>query len=171
MKNLNKLRKLLNGANRPTYVGLRSYKTAAGEIQNVVLNVGADYYQTKERDLVKLNSIDLNLISHSSGLPLNILTEAKRKIELSLNIHRKDYTYTIVSPGLKKHNQSGEYYLYGYALNGLKRVIVPGEYNSKPLTTADLARKELEKHLMTSYYRQYKLANTSQIKIKKQLLK
>jgi hypothetical protein len=64
--------------------------------------------------------------------------------------------YTIISNGLKVHNESGELYVFGFSVS--KKVIVEGTYkkvNSRELT---LAKKFIQKECMKStQYRQYKV--------------
>ena len=156
---------------RPSFVGLREYLTGAGELQNVVINVGLDYYEMKKIDIEKLNLIDLKEVSASAGISMVDLIQAKDKITASLFNDRKYTVYTQVAPGIKQHNVTGEYYLHGYTWKGQKKVLKPGTYKYKPIAEEVKARLELEKNLLTPAYRIFKLSKLNEIRINKNKLK
>jgi hypothetical protein len=159
--------KLLNVCKRPTFIGLHHYETAAGEVQNVVLNIGLDYYVQKERDVDRLNNLDIESISLSSGLSIKELERARDEIRVSLHRHRKSSVYVDVAPGLKKHHSTGQYYLTGFCWKGLKKVIKPGTYSS---SSFDRAKNELNKYLISPSYRQYKIEQLEELKVNKILV-
>ena len=148
-----------------SFVSIKGYTNSFGEVSNNLVNVGASLSNAKLKDIETLQSLDVTTLGGDS-----ILLE-KARVELinsfvSPNENRSNGqidAYTIVAKGVKVHNETGEIYIFG--LRNSKTVIEQGVYpivNSRALT---LAKNQLRKDLKSNKFTQYKLSNTSTIKM------
>jgi hypothetical protein len=154
---------LVKSPNGVTLVSIKGYRNSYGEISNNVVNVGASLSNAKNKDIEKLQSLDVTTYGDS------ILLE-KARVELINSFIKPNENrsqgqidaYTIVAKGIKVHNETGEIYIFG--LRKDKKVIEQGVYpivNSKPLT---IAKNTLKKNLKSSKFTQFKLSATSVIR-------
>jgi len=146
-------------------VSIKGYTNSFGEVSNNLVNVGASLTNAKAKDITTLQSLDVTTLGGDS-----ILLE-KARVELinsfiNPNENRSQGqidAYTIVTKGIKVHNETGEIYIFG--LRNSKTVIEQGVYpivNSRALT---IAKNQLKKDLKSSKFTQYKLSSTSIIKL------
>jgi hypothetical protein len=146
-------------------VSIKGYTNSFGEVSNNLVNVGASLTNAKAKDVTTLQNLDVTTLGGDS-----ILLE-KARVELinsfiNPNENRSQGqidAYTIVTKGIKVHNETGEIYIFG--LRNSKTIIEQGVYpivNSRALT---IAKNQLKKDLKSSKFTQYKLSNTSVIKL------
>jgi len=150
----------------PEFVSIE-YTNTKGETSRQVINVGVSYQKVLENSLNQLNTIDVNALKQeatSKNIDENLIDTAVSELEgsISRSLSRPEQldvgdvsNYETLSKGIKVHRTTGELYLSGLVRS--KSVITPGTYKevkSRPLT---LAKKLVEKHLMFSKYRQFKL--------------
>lgn len=146
-------------------VSIKGYTNSFGEVSNNLVNVGASLTNAKAKDVTTLQNLDVTTLGGDS-----ILLE-KARVELinsfiNPNENRSQGqidAYTIVTKGIKVHNETGEIYIFG--LRNSKTIIEQGVYpivNSRALT---LAKNQLKKDLKSSKFTQYKLSSTSVIKL------
>lgn len=164
-------------ANGCTFVRIKNYTNAQGEVQDVTINVGVSYENAKAKDIEFLKSLDVSTLSHSyENVDATLLEEAREallaaaiKPNKAMSKGQKD-AYTHVYNGIKFHNESREYYVFGAKVKGTKIVKVEGEYKAdtrRPLTIAkDIIRKELR----APKYRQYKVGELKGVAIKGEVL-
>lgn len=149
-----------------SFVSIRNYTNTSGETSNNLINVGMSYTNAKKKDIETLET--LNVKEHSfKSTPENI--EAARVALIAAFIApdkarsegQKD-AYTVISEGIKVHNETGQIYIYGYREK--KEVLKAGEYkvvNSSDLT---IAKNELRKLLRTGKFTQYALEMGNEIR-------
>ena len=148
-----------------SFVSIKGYTNAYGEVSNNLVNVGASLTNAKAKDVETLQSLDVTTLGGDT-----ILLE-KARVELinsfvSPNENRSNGqidAYTIVGKGIKVHNESGEIYIFG--LRNSKSIIEQGVYpivNSRPLT---LAKNQLKKDLKSNKFTQFKLSSTATIRM------
>lgn len=165
MNNLLDLIVSFSKTNGCTFVRIKDYTNAQGEVQDVTINVGVSYENAKAKDIETLKTLDVSALNHNYEGIDNILLEEAREELLAAAIKpnkamsngQKD-AYTHLVKGIKVHNETKELYVYGTKVNGTKVVKTEGEYKEdtrRPLTIAkDIIRKELR----TPNYRQYKVS-------------
>lgn len=146
-------------------VSIKGYRNSFGEVSNNLVNVGASLTNAKAKDIETLQGLDVTTLNGDT-----ILLE-KARVELinsfiNPNENRSQGqidTYTIITKGIKVHNETGEIYIFG--LRNSKTVIEQGVYpivNSRALT---IAKNQLKKDLKSNKFTQYKFSSTSTIKM------
>jgi len=170
-----------NSIKGASFIGLRGYKNASGEVSDITLNIGVSYQKQLQKDLDKLNTITdetLVILSNESNLPIETLTQAivdlidstNKNLSKDLAEHTASSitqidTYMNITTGVKLHKTSMEVFINGFLEK--KKVIQAGVYKevkSKPLTIAkNLITKFLD--LNTAKVRMYKFNNIDSIKI------
>lgn len=148
---------------KSAFVGIRDYTNKYGEVSNYTILIGSNRYACKERDIAKLKLA----LQELEGVKLQACLEMIQSLEKPSETRSEAQTnaYTIITDGVKVHNDTGQIYVYGRKM--AKVVKVKGEYpvvNSRPKT---LAKRELENELKleSHLYRQYILDNINQIAI------
>lgn len=151
----------------PEFVSLE-YTNSKGETSKQTINVGVSYQNVLESSLNQLASLNRDVVrqaAESKGLDPALADTAISEIEgsLSRSLSRPEQVeiadvsnFENLSKGIKMHRVTGELYLSGLVRS--KTVISPGTYKevkSRPLT---LVKKLIEKELMFSKYRMFKLA-------------
>jgi hypothetical protein len=147
-----------------TFVSIKDYTNSFGEVSNNLINVGASLTNAKLKDVETLKKLDVTTLVGDS-----ILFE-KARLELidsfiNPNENRSQgqiNAYTIISKGIKVHNETGEIYIFG--LRKSKVVTTKGIYpivNSRALT---IAKNTLKKDLKSSKFTQYKLSSSAIIR-------
>lgn len=150
-----------------SFVSIKEYTTGAGEVQDLVLNIGIDYKKAKEKSLRKIQNLDINK-HKGSGFGKQVLAQAKLEIETSLSkesslVNPYSYPYA----GFKEHDDSKELYIYGMLLKSHKKISIKGEYREVNSSEKTLAKRYLSSLLPISNYRQYKLNNAKELIINK----
>lgn len=151
----------------PEFVSLE-YTSSKGETSHQTINVGVSYQSVLEKSLNQLAALDRAAIEQevtSKGLDTALIDTAVSELEgsLSRSLSRPEQVeiadvsnFETLSKGIKMHRVTGELYLNGLVRS--KTVVTPGTYKevkSRPLT---LVKKIIEKQLMFSKYRMFKLA-------------
>lgn len=151
----------------PEFVSLE-YTNSSGEKSKQVINVGVSYQSVLEKSLNQLAAVDREALKQeatSKGIDPALIDTAINEIEgsISRSLSRPEQVeisdvsnYETLSKGIKMHHTTKELYLSGLVRS--KTIITPGTYKevkSRPLT---LAKKIIEKLLMSSKYRMFKLA-------------
>ena len=148
-----------------SFVSIKGYTNAYGEVSNNLVNVGASLTNAKAKDVETLQALDVTTLGGDT-----ILLE-KARVELingfvNPNENRSQgqiEAYTIVAQGIKVHNETGEIFIFG--LRNAKTIIEQGIYpivNSRPLT---LAKNSLKRDLKSSKFTMFKLSSTTAIKM------
>jgi len=177
MSNLIDLLASFSKSNGCTFVRIKDYTNAQGEVQDVTINIGVSYENAKAKDIETLKTLDVSTLSHNYDNVDNTLLEEARKELLAAAIKpnkamsngQKD-AYTHIVKGIKVHNETKELYVYGRKVNGTKVIKTEGEYKAdtrRPLTIAkDIIRKELR----APKYRQYKVSEVKSVAAKGEVL-
>jgi hypothetical protein len=148
-----------------SFVAIKGYTNAYGEVSNNLVNVGASLTNAKAKDIETLQGLDVTTFGEDT-----LLLE-KARVELinafiKPNENRSQgqiEAYTIVAKGIKVHNESGDIHIFGLRVS--KSIIEQGVYpivNSKPLT---LAKNTLRRELKSNKFTQYKINATTAIKL------
>lgn len=163
-----------------SFVALRGYTDAKGEIQNCTINVGLSYERAKLKDVKFLSDLNVSKFSEvvsleSHGFGVETLEEARLELLEALinpSVKRSEgqiNAFSFVCRGLKQHIASGDYYIFGYSVT--KTVVIAGETKvdtRKPLTKAkDFLRS---KFLKAAKYRQYNVSRLTSIALNKTTL-
>ena len=160
-----------------TFVRVKNYTNAHGEIQDVTINVGTSYENAKKRDLQYLQGLKVNTIKHNySDVSAELLEAARLELINSIVNPNKVMSeaqktaYVHLMDGLKFNPETEQLYIYGTKVEGTKVVKQEAEYKAdtrKPLTKAkDIIRKDMS----TGKYRQYVLSRLGEVTINKQTL-
>lgn len=177
MNNLFNLMSELIKKNGCTFVRVRNYTNAQGEIQDVTINVGTSYENAKKRDLQFLQSLKVGSLKNSyADVSTELLEVARLELISSILAPNKAMSeaqknaYVHLMDGLKFSPETKQLYIFGTKVEGTKVVKQEGEYKAdtrKPLTKAkDLLRSKLS----TGKYRQYVLSQLGEVTINKQTL-
>jgi hypothetical protein len=160
-----------------TFVRVKNYTNAQGEIQDVTINVGTSYENAKKRDLQFLQGLNVSTIKHNYSDVTPELLEAAR-VELINSIltpnkvmsEAQKNAYVHLMDGLKFSPETKQLYIFGTKVEGTKVVKKSAEYKAdtrRPLTKAkDIIRKDMS----TGKYRQYVLSQLGEVTINKQTL-
>jgi len=177
MKNLIDLIVSFSKANGCTFVRIKDYTNAQGEVQDVTINVGVSYENAKAKDIEFLKGLDVSTLSHNyENVDVTLLEEAREallaaaiKPNKAMSKGQKD-AYTHLVKGIKVHNETEELYVFGTKVKNTKVVKKQGEYKAdtrRPLTIAkDIIRKELR----APKYRQYKVSELKGVAAKGEVL-
>ena len=147
-----------------SFFSIRNYKAkGSGEVANHLINIGIDYAATKKKDEAMLRKLDLVKAKKEGKFKseLEHLQEAKAKLIVSLVNPSETASngqidaYTVLTNGIKVHNEKGELFVYGFAHS--KTVITEGKPKTKSSNPVIIAQNELEKIMKSKKYRQYSL--------------
>jgi len=152
-----------------SFVSIRNYKNAIGEVSNYLINVGIRYEVAKAKDIAFLENIVLSNYVFKSSIELIekarlILIEAFIKPNEARSNGQID-AYTTIFAGVKVHNETGVIYVYGYKES--KTIIIQAdEKEPKKDTRSELtkAKDELRKLLKTGKFTQYAIGEGNTIK-------
>lgn len=142
-----------------TFFSLKNYTNRNGEVSDNTINIGINYEKSKLQDIYFLETIDLTKYEFKSTQ--NDIVDAKKELIAAFlkpdqnRSNGQTDAYTIITKGVKVHNETGLLYIYGYRVS--KRVIKEGVYpvvKSSPLT---IAKNELRKLLKTGKFTQYSI--------------
>lgn len=151
---------ILNSPTRVSFLSLKNYKNSQGEVSNNLINIGINYGKSKLQDIETLRNLDVTTLKDVKSKVIDL---EKAKVELITAFEKPDANrskgqtdaYTIISDGIKVHNETGVLYLYGYRVS--KNVIVEGEYKAVNSSALTIAKNELRKLLKTGKFKQYSL--------------
>lgn len=145
------------------------YTNREGEVSTITVQYGVSVENLYRKDIAMLHNViipELEAAGDQASADAARIILASREKSLTEGIgQRDDYTnretYTVVCPGIKVHNVTGDIYLTGLVVS--KTVEVPGTYkavNHRPLT---ILKAAVERRLPSAKYRQYKLPNVARI--------
>jgi hypothetical protein len=153
---------LLGASKMPKFIGVRGYETKEGKVANYVVQVGADYRNKLAYDVELLtkyaHSMDVTLLDADDILAATeLLNEYRERLnptkENKRSTAQKD-AYTVLNNAVKRHNENGKYYVYGFAIQS--KTLVPAPAKEKPTKSnpVALAKSRLIKalKLKTSRY-------------------
>ena len=169
MKTLEQTMQLLISAHTikgVSYVGVRFYENAQGEISNQLLNVGVSYEKMMLNDFQALQSNKENVFSElGKKFSKELLDKAYNELYLSLEkrlskpeikealrlendktIRRSDAqidAYTQITTGVKVCNETKEIHVYGFVER--KTVLVPIEYEKSVSRDLTICKRAIEK--------------------------
>ena len=149
-----------------SFVSIRNYKNASGEVSNNLINIGISYEKAKQKDIAFLENIDFSNYQFKSEL--SVLEQAKNELIASFikpNENRSNGqidAYTPIVSGLKVHNETGLLYIYGYREN--KTILIEGTYKSVNSSKLTIAKNELRKLLKTGKFTQYSIEIGNEIR-------
>lgn len=160
-----------------TFVRVKNYTNAQGEVQDVTINVGTSYENAKKRDLQFLQGLNVSTLKHNySDVNPELLETARLELIKSIIAPNKAMSegqknaYVHLMDGLKFSPETKQIYIFGTKVEGTKVVTKAAEYKAdtrKPLTKAkDIIRKDMS----TGKYRQYVLSQLGAVTINKQTL-
>ncbi len=140
-----------------SFFSIKNYTNKSSEVSNQLINIGVDYGKTKIKDIEFLRNLDITKTDlyqwKSSLVDLEIaraaLIAAFEAPDKARSEGQKD-AYTVISNGVKVHNETGALYIYGYRVN--KTVLVKGEYKEVKSSKETIAKNELRKLLKTGNF-------------------
>jgi len=162
------LEKRLSEISGVSLVSIKNYTNSRGETENVIINIGASYEKSKQKDIEFLEGLKIEELETDLGK--DYLVQAKldlieRLKKPSVNkSEAQTNAYTWISNGLKIHNETGEVYVTGMKVR--KTVKEEGEKKQdtrKPLTKA---KDYLRSMLKSTKYRQYKVSKINSITLR-----
>jgi hypothetical protein len=169
-----------------SFVGVRNYTNLQGEISNQTFVVGISYANLLNNDLQKLTDFDINAVINEYPNDKLIVLKAYNEMLTSLikrtstdeakaelrrlndvTIKQSDAqknAYDNVANGLRKK----ETILYVYGLRVRKTILVSIEYPKTNSATKTIIKRIITKkaNLQGGNFRQYKLGNMENLKIK-----
>ena len=143
-----------------SFFSIKNYTNKNGEVSNQLINIGIKYDNMKAKDIEFLQSLDVTTLTDakSSKVDLEIakaeLIAAFIKPDENRSNGQKN-AYTVISNGIKVHNETGLLYIYGYKVN--KTVLVKGEYKTVNSSAKTIAKNELRKLLKTGKFVNFSL--------------
>lgn len=133
-----------------------------GEVANYLLNIGVSIENLYRKDITTLTDLLPTLTGDHLSVAQEILDSLNESLEKGIGnnsryVHSAENadTYTNLEgfPGVKVHNETGDIYVSGILVR--KTVIVEGTYKEVKSRPRTLIKKELEKGLRKSKYRQF----------------
>lgn len=149
--------------NSPTgvsFFSIKNYTNSSDEVSNNLLNVGINFETAKQKDIAFLRELDVTTLENvkSSKIDLEkakvVLIEAFEKPNENRSNGQKD-AYTIITSGVKVHNESGLLFIYGFRVS--KQVLKEGVYKSVKSSALTIAKNELRKLLKTNKFKQFSI--------------
>ena len=147
--------------------GKNDKKVIVPKIANYVINVGAKYNNAVAKDIQTLQNMDVTDAKFGFKSDVATLLAAKTELINSFikpNENRSNgqiNAYTVISAGLKVHNETGLLYVYGYKLR--ETVLQKGEYLPTKSSALTIAKNELRKRLRTGKFTQFSLSVGNEI--------
>ena len=141
-------------------VSIKGYTNTYGEVSNNIVNIGASLDNAKVKDIQSLKGkIGTTDIEEQARLELIKSLETPHANRSRGQIE----AYTIITKGLKVHNETGEIYVFGLRMK--KEVIEEGTYPSVNSRALTIAKNVLRKDLKSSKFTQFKISEMGEIKI------
>lgn len=145
---------LSNSPTGVTFFSVKNYTNKFGEVSNQKINVGTNYGKMKLKDIETLQNLDITKMQwKSSMVDIEIARTALIEAFISPDKARSEGqtdAYTVISNGIKVHNETGVLYLYGYRVR--KTVLVEGIYPTVKSSASTIAKNELRKLLRTNKF-------------------
>ena len=137
-----------------SFFSIKNYTNKSGEVSNQLINIGVKYAATKEKDIKFLRELDVTTMQWQSAMvdiekARTALIEAFIAPDKARSEGQID-AYTVITDGVKVHNETGLLYIYGYRVN--KTVLVEGEYKTVNSSKETIAKNELRKLLKTGNF-------------------
>jgi len=137
-----------------SFFSIKKYANRHGEVSNQLINIGVNYQNQVEKDIDFLRNLDITKHQWKSS---SVEIE-KARVELIESFLRPSKSrsdgqknaYTIITDGIKVHNETGKLYIYGYRVS--KTVLEEGSYPIVNHSVSTLAKNELRKHLKTNNF-------------------
>jgi len=154
----------LTAKNGTQFVGVRNYTNANGEVSNSVILSGYSYENAKAADLLALQQTNADKMASIVGYSVELVKDAMAQLEKSLTnadkVRSEAQTdaYTVLTNGVKMHNESSDLYLTGLRVS--KKVLVKGTYKEVKSKDITLCKNAIKKALdfKTNKIVQYKLS-------------
>jgi len=145
------------------------YTNQKNELAKRLINIGTSYESACKEDLETLNSNEIvyeaNEKYSKADFDLAML-EKKQSVQNSLNQDNNDAhsvgqkeAYITITTGVKYHVEKQKLYIFGTAVRTI--IIEKGEYKEVKSSAKTLAKKDIEKKLRTSKYRNFLVENVS----------
>ena len=167
-----------------SFVGVKGYTNAKGEVSDQTFNVGIDYVKAMQNDLKKLLAVDYRKIATTltkaeqesayneviASFTKRLADEKTREALLAkgdstiVRSEAQKDAYEHIAKGLKV--QGNDLYIYGFVVR--KKVIKPGVYKTVNSREKTIFKDKIEKaaKLQTDNYRQFKVGNIAELNIK-----
>lgn len=175
--------KKFDGLKGASFIGIKEYFNAHGEVANINLLTNISTMNAKVNDLLKLKAVsEKELIFLSTKNPIIKLDVFKIALaeliasgEKNTSVNSEDHTvasqaqadaYVHISHGVKIHKDTMDLFIDGFLRN--KKVLVKGEYKEKNSRDKTIAKDLIGKYcaLRMNDYRQYNLGHADQILVK-----
>ena len=135
--------------------GLNDKKTLVTKIADYRINVGISYEKQKQKDIVRLQNLDVTTLTGFKSSSAMLLKAKEELINsfIKPNENRSNGqldAYTTIRNGVKVHNETGKLYIYGYKLN--ETVIRKGDKIPTKHSELTIAKMELQTLLKTSKF-------------------
>lgn len=162
------LMKMLQAGEGASFAQFVYRSKGTGELARIVVQLGVSTTDLYQQDLGILNGL-LGVYEEGSLQATacqNLIDSRNKSLEVGIGnnpayTHQDTYVYPFGLPGFRVHKVTGECYVNGIVTS--KVTLEEGEYkkvNHRPLT---LAKKEVEKNLPSSKFRQYILRNIKKV--------
>lgn len=146
------------------FVVVVGYTSAAGEVADHTLTP-ADYTRTVERSREAIADLTPERVAAECPpcrgdveLAALALQEVRASWQRTLaGQSEAPEVYTAVAPGVSRHNGNGEFYVWGLAVHGGKRVAVPGAYRPVKHAAKTLVKRWIEGLAPVSRFRRFRL--------------
>ncbi len=128
----------------------------SGEIARHTIALGVSLENAYRKDLATLEGKRPALEGIKAVACDEMIASLKNSLEKGIgendNYTNKD-TYIHIAPGVKLHEEAGKLHIYGFTVR--KETIVEGTFKKVDSNAKTLAKKELQKGLKTSKFRQF----------------
>ena len=149
-----------------SFLSIKNYCNKYGEISNQLINIGISYKSQVEKDVEFLRNLDVTEHKWKSAMvdiikARTTLIESFLKPSEARSNGQKD-AYTIISDGIKIHNETGVLYIYGYRVK--KEVLQEGSYPVVNSRKDTIAKNELRNLLKTNNFVNFAIEIGNEIK-------
>jgi hypothetical protein len=137
-----------------SFFSIKNYCNKFGEISNQLINVGISYKSQVEKDIEFLRNLDVTTLKWKSAM-VDIIKARTTLIEAFISPSKarsegQINAYTIITDGVKVHNETGLLYIYGYRVK--KEVLQEGSYPVVNSRKDTIAKDEIRKLLKTNNF-------------------
>ena len=176
---MNDFFKKFDGLKGASFIGIKEYLNAHGEIANINLLTNVSTMNAKKNDLERLKAVtesELNALAKDGSISIDVFKVALSELiasgEKNCSEESSDHTvssqaqadaYVHISKGVKLHKDTMNLFIDGFLHK--KVVLVKGEYPVKNQRDKTIAKEKIGKYckLRMLDYRQYNLGNAEQI--------
>ena len=163
----------------PEFVTIRNYTNASNEIAHHNINLGVSYRGLQERELERLQAIDLETLTFDQDIDddtklqayIEILESLTRNMDDNLEVHTEQSKGQInafkqIAPNLKLHEETNRLHVNGMAIK--KTVVQDGEYapNTRVKRPKTRAKETINAENKMNKYRRFKLDNITCFRVK-----